>query len=350
MLLLPLACGGERGPEEPGPTSGLATVEALCPCPEAYDPDGVEAWDIGHHIAARYPDSSVPRDDLVVILHGAGQRPANHRQLLNTAAYAGFHVVSIHYDSLPGVDTCPDRYPDDIDGCIEGFRRARVYGAEYPEYLEVPDEKSIVALIYSALMTAETEDPEGVWARWLLPSEPSGPLTDHENWIVWSDVIVSGFSQGGGHSALIATDQLLDGVLMISGPADPGTMWIQGGLQTPGCVMMAFRHDDEQGAFQMDFDFEQMGLVGPVLDVEPLEVGACETLTWPPYGGAQWFGTTFEASDRCSALDPLHASMANDACMNTDRAPGGDPYALFRPYLSAYCRLGVVDPEDCAPG
>ena len=62
-----------------------------------------------------------------------------------------------------------------------------------------PDE-GIYARMYTALAALHRGDPSGGWDAFFDPTMAATP----EAGIRWSNVIVSGHSQGGGHAALIA--------------------------------------------------------------------------------------------------------------------------------------------------
>jgi len=134
---------------------------------------------------------------------------------------------------------------------------------------------------------------------------------------------------------------------VMSGPVDTYVEWIERPGKTPGCAVFGFRHDNESLAHMMDGNYDLLEFPGPLTPVQPLPAGRCEDLAWPLYGAPQIFASDLRPSDDpgCSNPDPSHGSMANDVCMNVEDAVDEDPYALFRVYLNAFCRVGHIDPD-----
>ena len=349
-----LGCGGSASPNlEPttkaspttsaAPTTSTPTVPSSrawpCSCPEDYDAADFNSWQQGEHVVGR-PLHVEPRPQLAIVLHGQGQSPSHHDQLMRTVNHAGFQLIGVNYPSIPDIEWCQDNLLYSEWGwCSEEMRRARVYGAEYALTSQVSDVESIVAKALGILQQAHAEDPEGEWDRF-YDVPPAGPITDHESYIHWDQVLLAGFSQGGSNAAMIARDHRVFGVFMISGPSDPLVSWLDDAGETPGCARFGVRHDRETMVDYLDVNYGNIGLPGLVASMDALDVARCDELTWPPYGGSQWLSSALEAGDSCTSGNPPHGAMANDVCLNTLEAPTGDPYTLFRPYLGALCLLG----------
>jgi hypothetical protein len=227
---------------------------------------------------------------------------------------------------------------DDWSECVEALRNARIFGSEYDFAIPVTDEDSIVAKLHSQLVLAHEADPLGGWDAY-YSALPEGAV-DHEAYIHWDQVVLVGFSQGASNNTMLATHVAVRGVLQISGPGDDVVEWTLDPGATPGCARIGIRHDAEGLASVMDDTYDAMGLPGPPATIEDFELGACDTLPWPPYGGSQQLQTNLQPAASCTSSDNSHGSMGNDECMNLVDAPDGDPYALFRAYLGALCMLG----------
>jgi len=337
--------GSETDTEDTPPTETETADTATpgvspCPCVADYDADQIVWWESEPHLGVTYGQPS--RDELVVFYQGSKQEPENHRNILSTAAYAGFRVVGVQTQSTPKpLVECNENHPDQYDACVASMHRAKIYGSEHADFLSVTDDKSVVGRTHEALVDLEERFPGEGWSAYFEPL-PDGAV-DHENYIHWDKVILSGFSQGAQKTAVLAIDHWLDGVVVISGPPDD-TDWVTPGA-TPTCAWWALHHADEDWSDYHGFNYDILGFAEPVdHPSEPLPEALCDE-AWPPYQGSQRLVSALRAADSCTSPDPAHGSMANDVCMNVDEGEPGDPFALFRTYLYAYCAAGHVDAD-----
>ena len=335
-------------PTEPTDTGTPLPPSNPCPCADTYDAESVFWREADPHLGVFY---DVPkRDELVVFYQGSKQEPENHRNLLSTAAYAGFRVLGVQTKSTPKpLVECNENHPEDYDACVASMHRAKIYGSEYSDFLAVTDAKSVVGRTHEALVSMDALFPEDGWGEFFEPL-PTGAV-DHERFIHWDRVVISGFSQGAQKAAVLAIDEAMDGVVVISGPPDD-TDWVEAG-ETPTCAWWAVHHADEDWSEYHGFNYDILGFVEPEdLASEPLPERLCEE-AWPPYDGSHRLASHLDAAPNCTSPDPAHGSMANDVCMNTEAGLPGDPYALFRTYLYAYCAAGHVDADPvtgaCSP-
>ena len=146
----------------------------------------------------------------------------------------------------------------------------------------------------------------------------------------------------------MAIDQRVDGVVILSGPADEDVGWVAEG-ETPPCAWFGFEHREEMFADSYVANWDALGLPasgdGTVnTDLDPLPDETCGG-AWPPYAGARRMVSGYDPSETCVSIDPPHGSMANDICLNVVEAPDGDPFTLFRPYLYAFCGAGAADAD-----
>ena len=318
-----------------------------CPCAADFQAADVRWIDRDPHLVVQYGEPT--RDELVLFFHGNAQLPSNHYNVLSAAAYAGYRVLAVKTRSQPKpIEDCFDDYPYAYDACVNSMSRARLYGSEYGEFVDVDDEDSVVARVYEALVGLHVDSPEDGWDAYFEPA-PEGAVL-HEEYVQWDRMIVSGFSQGAQKAALLAIEQRFDGVVLLSGPPDDAS-WVRPG-QTSTCVWWAFHHADEVWVDYQGYNYDILGFDEPVDHaVRPLPAETCGG-DWPPYGGRHRFSSTLDPLAACPTRGP-HGSMANDICMNVDSGYPSDPFTLFRPYLYAFCAAGEVDADrvtgECPP-
>lgn len=307
-----------------------------CACPEDYDPANLVELAHGSHRTVRYDPPAFARDQLLIFLHGTNQSASNHGNILRTAAFAGLNVVAVTYENSLGGSVCMDQYADDLDWCIEQLRGGRIYGSEFPGIVAVDDEDSITALVWATLREAHLQEPKAGWDQFYDEADPAA-VTAHETLLHWDRIVIGGFSQGASLAGFLAHSEAAAGAVVMSGPMDATSAWQLGPHATPIEDWVGFVHEREAQGDPIRTSFGRMGLGDPLTDVVPLDQGACETAPWLPYGGDQGFQSSLYNAG-CDSPDAAHGSMGTDECMNVADAPAGDPYALFRPYLGAFCR------------
>lgn len=321
------------GPVDTSPVHAVVP----CPCPSAFDRTRLRPVVLGADRAVTYGDPR--RDPLVVFLHGTGQEPSNHTRVLDTAAYAGYRVIAVSYASAPDMRAVCAGYPaSEWAACSEAGHRAKIYGAESDEYVQISDEASIVGRLHATLTALHAQEPHGGWDAYFTPA---AGIPDHERYLTWSRIVLAGFSQGAGHAAYLAREHAAEGVVLISGPPDPVDVvdWMRPGA-TPSCRWLAFRHEGEALSTMFAESWDLLGVEGADAPIGSVD-GTCWD-PWPPYADGRRFVAALPGNPGCASGDPLHGSMANDPCMNTADATQGDPYTLFRPYLYAFCRAGEL--------
>jgi len=323
------------------PLMPKAAQDAHCANPEDYEADAVRWVDADRHLGAVY--GTPTRGELVVFLHGSHQTPDHHLNLLSTAAYAGFRVVGVQTPTRPrGAGNCSDDFPDDYEACRADSSRGRVYGSEHADYYTLLDEDSVVARIHEALVELDAVQPNDGWDRYFetMPAD----AYDHERYLNWDRIVISGFSGGALNATVLAIDEAMHGAVTVSGPNEEFS-WIEPG-ETPVDAWWVIHHREENMAEERANNFDTLGFETLDTPVSPLP----ETMNgqaWPPYRGAHRLVSDIEASADCTSEGP-HGSMANDVCMNTEEGLSSDPFALFRPYLYAYCSAGNADINDAS--
>jgi len=165
----------------------------------------IRRFDDPHYVVF---DSAVgPNAPLLLFLPGTGGRPQNTSDFSDAAARQGYRVIGLEYVDEPAVaQVCP-RDPD--PDCSEKVRRKRIYGENVTSIVDDRAEESIVARLSKLLTALDRDHPTEGWSRYLKDGQ-----------LVWSNIAVSGLSQGAGMAAYIAQRTAVSRVVLFSSPWD----------------------------------------------------------------------------------------------------------------------------------
>lgn len=159
------------------------------------------------------------RGKLLLFLNGSGGSPRGAVVSPTANFYisgrdAGLHVLGLSYRS----DKAIGQLCSGVDACFEPARQTILRGAFQagaPTELQgITADEGVYSRLYATLRTLAASDGGGGWDAFLTGG------TSAETSIVWSKILVSGHSQGGGHAALIGRDHAVDRVVMLSSPCD----------------------------------------------------------------------------------------------------------------------------------
>jgi hypothetical protein len=163
--------------------------------------------------------SANPRGKLLVFLNGSGGSPRGAVASADKNFYvsgrdAGLHVLGLSYRS----DKAIGQLCAGSDSCFEPARetilKGEFQGGAPADLQGIAADEGVYARLYAALRILAASDANGGWSDYLTPGAGA------ESSIVWSKILVSGHSQGGGHAALIGRDHAVDRVVMLSSPCD----------------------------------------------------------------------------------------------------------------------------------
>lgn len=220
---------------------------------------------------------------LFVYLPGHDGVPANALLVQQKAAQLGYHVIGLMYvDSFSLSDLCTS--DPDPNSCFENAHFEIVYGVDTSSVVEVNQPNSIVNRLTKLLQYLETNpDTSGEgWSQFLADGHPS-----------WSQIVVTGLSQGAGNAAMIAKHQLVARVVMFSGVTDAlpmGALPCQGADNwlsthvTPSARYWGLAHDQDSFYPHICASWDSLGMTefGPLVQVET---------SAPPYGGTHMLFT-----------------------------------------------------------
>ncbi|WP_405562275.1 BPSS1187 family protein [Polaribacter sp. Asnod6-C07] len=132
------------------------------------------------------------------------------KKLFATAVSQGYHVINISYINRPAVaQICRGENLANNTKCTSEFRTKRIYGDNDFSLIDDKPHDAIVSRLTKLLIYLSKNDKEGNWDAYLEDGKPK-----------WSEIAVSGQSQGGGMAAFIAQEHLVARVIDFSGGWD----------------------------------------------------------------------------------------------------------------------------------
>ena len=174
-----------------------------------------------HHVYL--PNSALSmRDPLVVFLPGTNMEPNKHDLVLSMAAYAGYRAIGLSYDNTNQVGSmCNNSICG--DNCHGKVREEAILGTDTSNLLTIEKADSVMERLYSLLAGLYEEDiSDGTnnygWDSYFVPLNGAPELSFNN--LVWNKIIISGFSQGAGHAALIAKEVVVEGLFVMDGADD----------------------------------------------------------------------------------------------------------------------------------
>ncbi len=204
----------------------------------ASETDARIAFELRKHFAWHNP-SCQPKNLLLLHLVGTIDHPQSTTYFPALAANHGYHALSLKY---PNGTSAQSPCRNSIDSsCFERFRREIIEGINYSPDIQVDTVDCINNRLIRLLQYLHAQHPAEGWDTYF-----SG------NAIHWSQLVLSGHSQGGGHAALIAKDHRVNRVIMFASPNDfsehfnEPAFWASRPSSTPAAAFYAFAnlHDD----------------------------------------------------------------------------------------------------------
>ncbi|MBL8524698.1 MAG: hypothetical protein JNN20_13490 [Betaproteobacteria bacterium] len=178
-----------------------------------------------HYIAI---DPAHDRADapLVLFMAGTGGKPRD-MPFFPALLRAGHRVISITYNTGEAIQQVCPANPD--TECAAKTRAKRLYGTNTINVIDDEPQDAIVPRLVWLLQYLDREYPAEKWGRYL----------DRTGKVVWSNVIVTGQSQGAGMAAYLAQEHTVARAVLFSSPWDsygrPPTLapWLSRTSATP---------------------------------------------------------------------------------------------------------------------
>lgn len=131
-------------------------------------------------------------------------------KFIETALEQGYRVINLSYITTPsGVAVCTRINRQNDSECIEKFRIKRIYGDGVMPLMPDEPQDAIINRLTKLLLYLAENDKQGNWGMYLENGAPK-----------WSEIALSGQSQGGGMAAYIAKNTLVHKVITFSGGWD----------------------------------------------------------------------------------------------------------------------------------
>src|SRR3989441_1340124 len=292
------------------PMMSLMTEESSAPlvfhavAPKATDP-AIDRALADHYVWLDTAARGNPK--LLLFMPGNNNQPAGWIRLDTAAARMGYHVIGLMYQNdVTVVNVC--RGSPDPD-CSGNLHLEVEDGIDRSSLVTVTPANGIDNRLTKLLIYLDAQFPNEGWSRFLEDGAPK-----------WSQIAVSGQSQGSAQAALIGKLHHVNRVVMFSGPPDArvpdeADRWISIGA-TPLVKYFALFHDRDQfvAGIRMNLaalNLQQFG--DPVL----AEVND------PPYGGTHIVFTDLMPTLGWDFPNGAHQSTARDN--NTPIGPNDVP-------------------------
>lgn len=243
---------------------------------------------------------------LLVFMPGAKNQPVSWQLLPQEAARLGYHVIGLMYQNDVGVDAACKGSTD--PDCAGNMRLEVIDGIHRSELVDVTPANSIDNRLTKLLIYLDAQFPDEGWSRFLEDDAPK-----------WSQIAVSGQSQGAGQAAMIGKIRHVDRVIMFSGPPDgrvPGEAeaWISIG-ETPAVKYFGLFHNRDQYVAGIRLNLA-------ALDLQRFGEPVMPELSAPPYGGTHILVTDLNPQKGYVTPNPHQSSARDD---NTPLGPDGTP-------------------------
>jgi hypothetical protein len=144
---------------------------------------------------------------LLLFIGGSYSVPKNYNLICDHAATIGLDVVSLSYPNgvaAATLGTSSDKF------IFDNYRDELCFGNPVSNEVSVNSLNCIATRATKLLIYLKNTYPDQNWGQYLTSS----------NSLQWSKVIVAGHSQGSGHACYLGKKNLVDRVVMLSGPND----------------------------------------------------------------------------------------------------------------------------------
>ncbi|HWC72716.1 MAG TPA: hypothetical protein VG454_02190 [Gemmatimonadales bacterium] len=265
------ACNEEQGPAGLGrPSFDRAELRSRAAAPLVIDSVPPQATDpaIDQALDRHYvwlDTTARSNHKLFVFMAGHAQHPAMFQRVPEEAARLGYHVIGLTYpDAVSVLGVCRGQ----PSSCYENLHWEILDGEDRSPFVQVNQANSIENRLAKLLQFLADSFPEQRWSRFLADGKPK-----------WSEIAISGHSQGGGEAAIIAKLHVVARVVLFSSVVDGDSQSVSflSTHVTPSQRYWGLAHDRDGNFRRIRAGWDSLGMAafGPAV--------APETSS-PPYG------------------------------------------------------------------
>lgn len=198
ILLLLISCSKDSSaPDTPAQNTSYLIKPNLTDA-------GYPTADHDHYVVR---NSKIHLNKLLLFIGGSYSLPQNYNLICDHAATIGLDVISLSY-------------PNDVAAATLGSSSDKFVFDKYRDEISfgnpVSDEVSVDVL--NCVSTRATKLV--LYLKSTYPDQNWGQYLTTSNTLQWNKIVVSGHSQGSGHACYLGKKNLVDRVVMLSGPND----------------------------------------------------------------------------------------------------------------------------------
>ena len=220
----------------------------------------IDDWLEPHYVATS--KNPFRRQQLLLFLSGSYGKPGRQLLLMKEAIELGYHAINLCYPNSWTVaelcQGCEDK------NCHEKVRLEIIKGHKYSDKINISRPNSLENRLVKLLQYLDQQHPEESWQQYY-----------HHNSPCWESIAVAGHSQGGGHAAMIAKENLVSRVIMFGSPADYNPIlqslapWLEENHATPVQRYYSFAHLQDPGYAKFEEAWRCLGMsdYGSVVNV-----------------------------------------------------------------------------------
>lgn len=193
-------------------------------------------------------NTTVPaKNKLFLFLPGTGGTPAGYMEILKTAADMGYHAIGLMYPNAQAINAICAGSTDTT--CHSRARQEVLEGVDLHATITVDPTNCIENRLIRLLKYLDVLYPLDGWHQYMV----------NDTTLTWTNYIVSGHSQGGGHAGFIGKVRSVTRVAMFSATdwiplLNRNADWITMPGLTPVSDYYALIHDQDE---QISFSIEQ---------------------------------------------------------------------------------------------
>lgn len=272
--------------------------------PKDTDP-AIDNW-MEDHIAG-LDEKATAKGKLFVHLAGMNALPEHSLLILSEAAHAGYHVIGLRYPN--DVDIGAECLADPDVNCYENMRLEVIDGMDRSPKINVNAANSMNNRLVKLLTHLNGKFPMEGWAAYLDADKP-----------MYISIAFSGHSQGGGHAALIARNNIVDRVLMFAAPPDGKdgnppvpAKWVNANTATANLFYYGLIHTKDPAFDRITYNWValNLGAFGVPVDTDTIN---------PPYANSHQLITSLEPA---TGAPGYHNASVVDA--DTPKLADGKP-------------------------